>query len=82
MSWVGVLETSDFTKVNQVPHQDFSSLENRLTLLEQESAWSNTAEGDAIAFHDSGFKSKIESKAWFELNAPKITLDFWLISIY
>ena len=58
-SWMGALETLRFTKVHQVPHQDFSSLETHLTLLEQESARSRAVVGNAIAYHDLGFKSKI-----------------------
>ena len=58
----GALKTSSFTKVHQVPHQDFNSLEARLTLLEQEPSQSRAAEGDTISFHDLDFKFKIESK--------------------
>ena len=47
-------------------------------MLEQESARSRADEGDAIAFHDLGFKSKIESKAWLELNSSTDQFGFMI----
>ena len=70
MSRIGVLKSSSFTQahLNTAP-PDLFRVKNRLTRLEQESARARAAEGEPIGFHHLGFKSKMESKAWFALNA-------------
>ena len=55
--------------------QDFSSLETRLTFLEQASARSRATEGDAVDFHNLGFKSKIDPRYGLISMHQKITLD-------
>ena len=58
-------------RLTQAPIQGiYLKVYERLKILEQESARSRASEGAAIGFHNLGFRSKTESKAWLQLNAP------------
>ena len=71
MGRIGALESSAFTKTHtSTDPADFSRVYERLKILEQESARSRASEGAAVGFHNLGFRSKTEPKAWLQLNAP------------
>ena len=47
-----------------------------MKLVEQEVARQRASDGDGISFFNLGFRSKKESGAWLELNAPKKQFGF------
>ena len=68
------------TSVNPAPGVDFSGdiqrVEERLTILEHETANLKSSEGESIKFHNMGFHSKRDSDAWLELHVPGGSFGF------